>query len=527
KISQVVGRIKKKFKRVKLCKDEISLRETSGRLIRYEINKPGYLGSRCFFFLNVRHEITSWNDECLDKLWLYNLHYFNDLNSTGSLLKTSQLNSLIESWIQENPPFYGNGWEPYPISLRVVNWIKYFLHLKTYPYYYLESLYQQVNALEQQLEYHLLGNHLFSNAKALLFAGLFFDGERANFWIKKGLSILDKEITEQILPDGGYFELSPMYHNIILSDLLDLYNLSSVYPYDFMVKRRRKWLNIINSMIQWGKHMSHPDGEISFFNDSAMKVAPSMDDIYAYAKALGINISDVRMVPTTQFTYKHLYDSGYVSVVSQNIKAILDLAKVGPDYIPGHAHADTLSFEMSFFGLRVFVNSGTSVYGLGQERLRQRKTQSHNTVEVDGKDSSEIWGGFRVARRAYPSDPIISYDDCLTISCGHDGYKRLPGRVDHLREWSFFDNKIIITDNLVGQFSYATAYYHLHPDIHVEQLENVVQLTLSSGQKIQLESNIKIEVQSSTWHPEFGISVSNKKLVIKTEGSIINLIVRY
>ncbi|HAH0996560.1 TPA: heparinase, partial [Escherichia coli] len=307
---------------------------------------------------------------------------------------------------------------------------KYFLHLKTYPYYYLESLYQQVNALEQQLEYHLLGNHLFSNAKALLFAGLFFDGERANFWIKKGLSILDKEITEQILPDGGYFELSPMYHNIILSDLLDLYNLSSVYPYDFMVKRRRKWLNIINSMIQWGKHMSHPDGEISFFNDSAMKVAPSMDDIYAYAKALGINISDVRMVPTTQFTYKHLYDSGYVSVVSQNIKAILDLAKVGPDYIPGHAHADTLSFEMSFFGLRVFVNSGTSVYGLGQERLRQRKTQSHNTVEVDGKDSSEIWGGFRVARRAYPSDPIISYDDCLTISCGHDGYKRLPGRVD-------------------------------------------------------------------------------------------------
>lgn len=166
---------------------------------------------------------------------------------------------------------------------------------------------------------------------------------------KKGLSILDKEITEQILPDGGYFELSPMYHNIILSDLLDLYNLSSVYPYDFMVKRRRKWLNIINSMIQWGKHMSHPDGEISFFNDSAMKVAPSMDDIYAYAKALGINISDVRMVPTTQFTYKHLYDSGYVSVVSQNIKAILDLAKVGPDYIPGHAHADTLSFEMSFW----------------------------------------------------------------------------------------------------------------------------------------------------------------------------------
>ena len=38
-------------------------------------------------------------------------------------------------------------------------------------------------------------------------------------------SILKKELSEQILPDGGHYELSPMYHSIILEDILDLHNI--------------------------------------------------------------------------------------------------------------------------------------------------------------------------------------------------------------------------------------------------------------------------------------------------------------
>ena len=66
-------------------------------------------------------------------------------------------------------------------------------------------------------------------------------------------------------------------------------------------------------------------------------------------------------------------------------------------------HADNLSFEWSLGEQRVLVNSGTSLYGVSSERHRQRKTKSHNTVEIDGFDSSEIWSGFRVARRASSS----------------------------------------------------------------------------------------------------------------------------
>ncbi|TOQ84691.1 hypothetical protein CGG86_23720, partial [Vibrio parahaemolyticus] len=70
---------------------------------------------------------------------------------------------------------------------------------------WLNSLSLQVQALEQQLEYHLLGNHLFANAKALVFAGCFFKGDLACRWLERGLDILHKEVAEQILSDGGNF----------------------------------------------------------------------------------------------------------------------------------------------------------------------------------------------------------------------------------------------------------------------------------------------------------------------------------
>ena len=61
-------------------------------------------------------------------------------------------------------------------------------------------------------------------------AGAYFDGPAADFWLRRGLFILRRELAEQVLEDGGHFELSPMYHALILEDLLDLVNLSQVYP---------------------------------------------------------------------------------------------------------------------------------------------------------------------------------------------------------------------------------------------------------------------------------------------------------
>src|SRR5690606_36555911 len=126
--------------------------------------------------------------------------------------------------------------------------------------------------------------------------------------------------------------------------------------------------------------------------------------------------------------------SGYVRLQQGPWMVLFDGAPVGPDYLPGHAHADTLSFELSFGTARVICNSGTSRYGLGPVREWERSTAAHNTVEIDGENSSEVWHGFRVARRAYPRDMDVGTEASpLRVSCSHDGYTRLPGRPIHRR----------------------------------------------------------------------------------------------
>ncbi|HGS4803635.1 TPA: heparinase II/III family protein [Vibrio parahaemolyticus] len=516
---QVFYRLKIKFIKPKLINSNynFSRRNVSGDVKIQQIRTRCFFGDMSFNFLNEYNKVITWNDIHLEKLWLYNLHYFDYIQYKPLKYKSDYL-SLIEHWIDNNPFPTGNGWEPYPLSLRIVNWVKFFLSTGNFKNEALESLHNQVNVLYQTLEYHLLGNHLFANAKALVFAGCYFDGEDAEKWLKLGLFILDKEINEQILNDGGNFELSPMYHNIILSDMLDLYSLCIAYDSKLSLARKEKWESIIVKMYNWSHLMGHPNDEVAFFNDSANGIAPKLESIFEYANSLGINVRSENLVLGKEIVCNVLESSGYIVVQNKHFKAILDVAKVGPDYIPGHAHADNLSFELNVGDQRVFVNSGTSVYGLSDERLRQRKTKAHNTVVVDDEDSSEVWSGFRVARRAYPSNPIITESDSeVIVECSHDGYMRLPGKVMHTRKWKLAKDELLICDLLSGVFNHAEAHYHIHPEVHVESpsVDGHVTLHLPNGTSYKVRAEgADIRVQDTTWHPEFGLSIANKKLVL-------------
>jgi len=155
------------------------------------------VGPQIFCFLNDTHEIddaADWNNKQWSKLWLYNLHYFDDLTANDADRRTDWHRALIRRWIDENPPGKGNGWEPYPSSLRIVNWIKWGLIGNPMEEEWLHSLAVQVRYLSQNLETHLLGNHLFSNAKALCFAGLFFDGDEAESWYQTGQKLIEREV---------------------------------------------------------------------------------------------------------------------------------------------------------------------------------------------------------------------------------------------------------------------------------------------------------------------------------------------
>jgi uncharacterized heparinase superfamily protein len=372
-----------------------------------------------FRFLNETGSLAEhgWDGPAKPKLWRYNQHYFDDLNAEGAAARNAWHPGLIADWLDANPPGQGSGWEPYPTSLRMVNWIKWALAGNPLPPAAVASLALQARWLTRRLEWHLLGNHLFANAKALVFAGCFFDGAEAGGWLDIGLRILEREIPEQILADGGQFELSTMYHALAVEDMLDLVNIAAAFGRFDEVER---WRPSVAPMLSWLLTMSHPDGAIAFFNDAAWGIAPPNGALLAYASRLGIACGP----PSAPIC--HLPESGYVRMSAGDFVVLADLARIGPDYLPGHAHADTLSFEASFAGQRVFVNSGTSEYGTGTERQRQRGTAAHNTVVVEGRDSSEVWAGFRVGRRARPRNvQVAQYADRLHVEASHDGYRYL------------------------------------------------------------------------------------------------------
>jgi uncharacterized heparinase superfamily protein len=520
KPSQVYGRLFFNWLKPGIAQvPKVEPRSGSGKWIKPAEREPSMVGAFKFNLLGQTGDLQEidWNGSQMEKLWRYNQHYFDDLNAGQSSERTSWHKELIEDWIVRNPLCKGIGWEPYPTSLRIVNWIKWANAGNVLSSQAFESLATQAEWLSKRVERHLLGNHLLANAKALVFAGLFFDGKSANNWLAEGLEILMQEIPEQILEDGAHFERSTMYHALVYEDALDLFNMLSTFdsaPSD-LTGLRAELLEKIPKMGAWLNLMCHPDGEISFFNDAALGMSPTPGELANYAQRLGLG------QPTQPSgDSRHLPDSGYVRLGGESAVALLDCAHLGPDYLPGHGHADSLSFELSIHGQRVIVNGGTSTYEPGERRLRERGTSSHSTVEIDDDDSSEVWGSFRVARRARPTVSnceLVSFPKI--VSCSHDGYARLPGKPIHDRSWELHEKELKVSDQVLGGKCSGVSRYIVHPSVKVESVDDCSWLlTLGNGREVRFDAlRGSAEVDPAHYAPRFGQVLNTQCICVKLD----------
>lgn len=454
-----------------------------------------------------------------DRLWCYNLHYHDYIWG----LSFQEALILAESWIDSCKFQHGAAsWRPYPISVRLGNWLKYFFatHIdrcQAEPRFterLLESITTQTDWLLKNLEIHLLGNHLFENAVALCFVGAFFDGPLAETCAKRGLDVMQCELDKQILPDGGHFERSPMYHSRCLYLLADLYNLG-------MEKVMPQLEDYLLRMWSWLQSMCHPDGQIALFNDAAHNVYLSPVSLSAYLSRL------LQREPPHSSGSFGLSDSGYFGWTGPDGEYVVcDAGSIGPDYIPGHAHADMFSFELSLKGFRVIVDSGVYDYEPGSMRQYCRSTRAHNTVEIDGQDQCEMWGAFRVARRGNPQDVKWQpFGEGFHLSAWHDGYKRLKGRPIHRRDFSWYNSgRLMVKDRVIASYPQnIVSRIHLHPDCKIEHIDDSsVQAAYPTGRfKISFQGKGKLTVDKSLYCPNFGRKFKNKALAYSISGSNI------
>jgi len=486
-----------------------------------------------FCFLNETHQVASptfWNTGATTYLWHYNLHYFDYLLSPVGLAHPESASQWIDRWVSENPPFSGRGWEPYPTSLRVVNWLKFAWQNQPLTKGQTISLALQVRWLYANLEYHLLANHLFTNAKTLVFAGLAFAGDEAQAWLKRGLKILLVQIPEQFLSDGGHFERCPMYHGILLEDLLDLLNLiqaSTSTWKTFNVKIQAdicqlqtlitaKW----DALWTWYEAMRHPDGHFPLFNDSAYGIAPEFSAVLEYAKRLGVSVSTDKIVFPSLW---HAQDSQFVRLEYGPWLLFWDIGGPAPSYQPGHAHAGTLGFELSLVGQRLIVDTGISTYEPNPQRLLERSTKAHNTLTVDDLNSSEVWSSFRVAHRAKTFDYYQHIDDlCIEIGCSHNGYARFSDLGFHQRRLQLASTRLTVVDQITGRGCHQLeSRFHLAPGLQIKVASNSTKAEIlnTSGTilcTLQVDGAL-IKSEFTTYYPEFGKGLSIACLIVYME----------
>lgn len=463
----------------------------------------------------------------VEKLWRYHQNYFNFINFRHDRQYSAWCANLILDWVDCNHKPSALTWDPYPISIRVVNWIRWHSHTTGLTKTCIKSLVSQVRWLRNHLEWHLLANHLFSNAKALVFAGCFFEGQEAATWLRDGLKIIREQLAEQILSDGGHFERSPMYHCAFLVDILDLINLAKNCPQHFSEKDVCKWVEVSHSVWSWAEAMTHPDGGIVFFNDSTLNHAPSLSDIKEYAARIGVKFGSQ---PSTS-TMRKLLSSGFISLRRADLFLAVNVAPTKPRYQPGHAHADTLSFEASLWGCRLITNSGVSTYENGMVRSSERSSRSHNTVVVDGENSSEVWASFRVARKAQPFDLFINEDDGgIEISCSHDGYKRLSPDLVHRRTFEIQSRQLVISDRVKGTFNYATAYFHFDPSYELQKLSSDCSVLLCRNGIKTVEVIVQTgngSLDKSFYSPQFFHRVERACLAVDLVDGISQISIRW
>ena len=412
-----------------------------------------------FCFLNDSRRLgrpIDWTVSDAPLLWRYNLHYFDWL---WSLDFTSEphwrlAREAIADWIHHlTPPAAAVAWAPYPTSLRLINWSLLLLggaggRLDRDPQLAAAvagSMWRQLAWLARRLEYHLRANHLFENAVALVLAASCFEGRDAGRWRRCGRRILARELPEQLLPDGCHYERSPMYHARILWLLETLAAARPELAAELAIgPYRERALRALDQLV-------HPDGEIALLNDAAGHVYRLPPDC------------STRQLPGVWA----LPDAGYYGArTAAGEYVVVDAAAIGPDYQPGHAHADLLSFEWSLDGHRTLTDTGVYAYQVGESRQYDRSTAAHNTVTIDGLDSCEVWGGFRVGRRVRPSRVEWQPDgDRFRLAAQHAGFS---GWIHH-RSFSWQPGRLQLDDRVQGRRAgAAVARFHLAPHARVE-----------------------------------------------------------
>ena len=509
-----------------------------------------------FAFLNAEARLgrpVAWDAPGQSQLWRYHLHYCGYLLD---LVATRQeawpdIESLIADWTAACPLGESHdAWHPFVVSERLVNWL-FAIQLgapsvEAVPEEIWRSLAVQTIFVGRNLEADVGGNHLLKNLKAMSVASCVWRGAAADRLRGRYVAAFDRELARQLLTDGCHYERSPMYHGLVLADTIEVVFALRLGGYHVP----ESLASSVRLMASYLPTVTHPDGEIAQFNDSARGEAPrpAQLDAAGYAalnepRCAQLSVRHALMsaavtIPPrfrpSSVARTSTEDGGVVRVPALDGRGVLlmDVGRACPDELPAHAHADFFSFELSIGRRRVIVDAGVGEYARGPWRDYDRSTRAHNTLSVDDSDQIECWDSFRVARRGNVFDRVVVNGPFLNgISAWHDGYGRLADPVHVGRTLVALDDRAwLVIDDLRGTGDHTwESCLHAAPDVEVVRVGPDQACLTLDGQRLGLawfgvQSVRMIQGQMSPlqgWHAaEFGRRVPVSVLTLKGHGAV-------
>lgn len=421
------------------------------------------------------------------QLWARSLHSFEwlpPLAMAGGEPARVLATNLISQWIKRNARYSEPGWLPEVTARRLS-------HLFAHGRFVISNsdlLWRSRLLVSLREQSRLLARIAPSAPEGLArleaAAICALSGACLNDSVRRlsvGLELLQKQIAEQVLPDGGYVSRSPeslvhAYRYLVM--VVDaLAATGHEIPQDIRSAHDR--------MAPMLRFFRHGDGALALFNggrecDSRMVAGLLARD-------------EVRGQP-----FAFAPHSGYQRMAASRALLILDCGTLPPSAHCAHAHAGCLSFELSASGQRLIVNCGATARDNANWDDALRTTAAHSTIAL--ADTSMAWilplGMARDALGARMLAGPVRIETNRTdtpqgthIVASHDGYVADFGVV-HERSLLLSPNGSMLTgsDRLIPnpgrrETLSLTARFHIHPDVRVSPSQSgAVLLKLPNGE---------------------------------------------
>ena len=440
--------------------------------------------------------------------WLRQLHgwgWLRNLAATQDPEMAAQARDLILDWMQRQPRETGIAWQADIVARRIISWLSHsgFLLREADQEFYdalLESLSRQMRFLVGSYIETPDGAPRLKALIALLLSGLCMSGQQQV--IKHHKATFLRELSRQILSDGGHISRNP---EVLVDLLLDLLPLRQCF-----VVRERHAPRELNEAIARMMPMIHffrlGDHALCRFNGSSFTPFDDIGTVLAY--------QDVAARPPAWAAA-----SGYCKLKSGDMRAIVDVGGPPPLLASSTAHAGCLSFELSIGATPVFINCGSPAKGSKVGHRFSRRSDAHNTLVINGKSSSVFLTSSKFER--FFDEPFLvgptnveienvkpaappkveaspdAVEDMTAVTARHNGYVRRFG-VFHQRTVELLENGRVLAgrDQLIPAQTFKgvkfALHFHIHPSVEISILEetgHVMMLKLPDGSRWQFSAH--------------------------------------